>query len=75
MHASNLRWFTRATIFELFENTGFAVTQGYPIIHNRMENMTLAAALKQLSVSVGADPELAFEDAQAEQYIVKAVPV
>ncbi len=75
MHKSTLRWFTRATLFELFKNAGFSVTQGYPVIHNRVENVNLAAALKHLSASVGADPELAFEDAQAYQYVVKAVPV
>jgi hypothetical protein len=75
MHKSTLRWFTRATLFELFKNAGFTISQGYPVIHNRLENVNLAAALKHLSASVGADPELAFEDAQAYQYVVKAIPV
>ena len=75
MHKSTLRWFTRVTLFELFKSAGFMVTQGYPVIHNRVENVNLAAALKHLATSVGADPELAFEDAQAYQYVVKAVPV
>jgi hypothetical protein len=75
MHKSHLRWFTRATLFELFQNAGFAIAQGYPVIHHRMENAMLAAALRQLSISVGADPELAFEDAQPIQYVVRAVPI
>ena len=75
LQKNHLRWFTRATIFELFKNAGFQVVQGYPVIHSRLENATVAAALKQLALSVGADPDLSLEDAQAGQYIVKAIPV
>ena len=71
---SNLRLFTRASIFDLFQNAGFQIAGGFPVIHTRLENQTMIAALKQLAVSVGADPDLAIEDAQACQYIIKAIP-
>ncbi|NRR32670.1 methyltransferase domain-containing protein [Oxalobacteraceae bacterium] len=75
MRSEHLRWFTRATIFELFQKAGFQVVQGAPVVHHPMENPVLADALKQLAGAVGADPELALEDAQAAAYVVKAVPV
>jgi hypothetical protein len=71
---SNLRLFTRASIFDLFQNAGFQIAGGFPVIHTRLENQAMIAALKQLAVSVGADPDLAIEDAQACQYIIKAIP-
>lgn len=75
LQKSHLRWFTRATIFELFQRTGFQVVQGYPVVHSTIENPKLISAIRQFSESVGANPDLAIEDAQAVQYIVKAVPV
>lgn len=75
LHKSHLRWFTRATILELFQRAGFQVVQGYPVIHSSIENPTLIAAIRQFAESVGANPDVAFEDSQAMQYIVKAVPV
>jgi SAM-dependent methyltransferase len=75
LQTSTQRLFTRATIFELFQNAGYRIAQGYPVVHNRIENVQLAGVIKQFASSVGADPELSLEDAQAHQYIVKAVPV
>lgn len=74
MHASHLRWFSRATIFELFHQAGFKVIQGFPVIHERLQNPALLNALGQVALAVGADPAVAMEDAQAVQYIVKAIP-
>ncbi|GJJ05795.1 hypothetical protein RugamoR64_63330 [Duganella rhizosphaerae] len=71
---AHLRWFTRGTIFELFQKAGYQIVQGAPVIHERMENPLLTAALHQLAASVGADPALALEDAQAAAYVIKAVP-
>jgi len=75
LQPSTVHWFTRATMFELFQNAGYRVTQGFPIVHAKIENLTLANAIKQFALSVGANPELALEDSQALQYVVKAVPV
>jgi len=70
-----VHWFTRATMFELFQNAGYRIVQGFPIVHAKIENLTLANAIKQFAISVGANPELTLEDSQALQYVVKAVPV
>ena len=74
MNSNNLRWFTRATIFELFQKTGFTVVQGYPVIHEKLENPKIVEAIKQFSDSVGGQASLSADDAQAVQYIIKAVP-
>jgi hypothetical protein len=74
LNRAHVRWFTRVTIFELFKKAGFEVVQGTPIVHVRLENPVVAAALRQLAASVGADPQLALEDAQAVGFVVKAIP-
>jgi hypothetical protein len=74
LNKSNLRLFTRGTLFELLQNAGFRIVQGYPVIHTPLQNATVIAALKQLAVSVGANPDLAIDDTQPWQYIIKAVP-
>lgn len=74
IHSAHLRWFSRATIFELFHQAGFQVTQGYPVIHDRLQSPALLNALGQVALAVGADPTVAMEDAQAVAFIVKAIP-
>lgn len=71
----HLRWFTRATILELFRNAGFSVVQGYPVINNPIKNEILINAIKQFALAVDANPEVALEDSQPEYYIVKANPI
>jgi SAM-dependent methyltransferase len=71
----NLRWFTRATIYELFQKAGFQVANGFSVIHKQLENQLLSDAIKQLAVSVGVDPNQALQDAQPVQYIFKVVPL
>ncbi|MGO4382522.1 methyltransferase domain-containing protein [Pseudoduganella sp. RAF53_2] len=71
---SHLRWFTRGTMFELFQKCGFTVAGGMPVIHEKLENPNVLDALRQLASSVGADPQLAVDDAQAVAYVIRAVP-
>jgi SAM-dependent methyltransferase len=70
----NRRMFSRGTVFELFQQNGFAVEQGLQIQLAPLQNENIVAAIRQLAVSVGADPELAVSDAQATAYIIRAVP-
>lgn len=67
------RWFSRATIFTLFRNAGFQVVQGAPVIRNRLQNPPLEGALRQIASSMGMDPDLVFEDAQADLFVVRAM--
>ena len=72
--ADNRRMFSRGTLFELLQQTGFAVEQGLQIQLAPLQNENVLAAIRQLAVSAGADPDLAVTDAQATAYIIKAVP-
>nr|WP_315401848.1 methyltransferase domain-containing protein [uncultured Duganella sp.] len=68
------RLFSRATLFELFQHGGFAVSEGLQILDRPLDNPAVAAAVRQLAASVGANPALAVTDAQASAYIVHAIP-
>ena len=71
---SNRRMFSRGTLFELFQQNGFAVEQGLQMQLAPLQNDNVVAAIRQLAVSVGADPDLAVTDAQPTAYIIRAVP-
>lgn len=72
---THIRWFTRATIFELFQSTGFEVIGGYPRIFEEPMREKILPAIRLMAQSVGADPELAVSDSLAMQYVVLAKPV
>jgi hypothetical protein len=72
--AGNRRMFSRATLFELLQQSGFVVEQGLQMLQSPLQNEDVAAAIRQLAVSAGADPDLAVTDAQATAYIIKAMP-
>lgn len=71
---SQRRWFSRATLFALFHHAGFQVVQGVPQIAHRLNNPPLEALMRQIAATMRVDPDLAFEDAQADCYIIRAVP-
>ena len=70
-----VRLFTRATLLELFQQAGFRVDSGFPRITSELKNESVIAAIKLMASGVGANPELALQDALAVQYVIKAVPV
>ena len=71
----SLRGFSRGTIFQLFQQTGYKIIEGTPIIYNRLENQAVLSAMNQFAISLGADSNLCVEDSQAEFYIIKAIPI
>ena len=71
---SQRRLFSRTTLFELFQHSGFAVTQGLQILDSPLENPAIQAAIEQLAASAGAHPGLAVSDAQATAYLIHAIP-
>ena len=72
---TNLRWFTRSTMLELFHQTGWSVVQGLtrtlPVAPKQAQALTGIRAFAQ---ACGVDPELAVDDAQPFQYMFKLVP-
>ena len=71
---THLRFFTRATMFEMFQGAGFTIEQGFPRIFGELKNESIVAAIKLMAVAVGADPELALQDSLPTQYVIKAIP-
>lgn len=70
---THIRFFTRATMLELFKDAGFQIEQGFPRIVGELTNENVKAAIKLMATAVGADPELALQDSLPMQYVVKAV--
>ncbi len=74
MDRTHLRWFTRATMLEMFAGAGFKLEVGFPRIFGEMKNEYVIAAIRSMAIGIGADPDLAVQDSMPLQYVVKAVP-
>lgn len=72
---THLRWFTRITILEMFQQAGFKIVAGASRVFDRPEGKRLVPAIKLMASSAGVDPEVAVKDALAFQYVIRAVPV
>jgi hypothetical protein len=72
---THLRFFTRQTILEMFDHTGFTVTECVPrMISPEPARDLFLPAIEQLARLAGADPKAAAEDAIPIQYVVRAEP-
>lgn len=72
---THIRWFTRTTIIEMFESTGYRITEGFPRIFDEPERGKVLPSIRAMALATGADPERAVDDALPLQWVVKAVPV
>ncbi len=72
---SHLRWFTRATIVEMFEEAGFEIIEGQPRIFDEPARERFLPAIRAMASSAGYDPEMAVSDALPLQYVIRAIPV
>ena len=72
---THLRWFTRLTMLELFQSSGFNVVAGIPRIFPEPGREKFMPAIKLMAELAGANPEVAVADATPLQYVVRAVPV
>ena len=72
---THIRWFTRTTIIELFESCGYMIAQGEPRIFDEPNRDATLAGIRRMAESIGADPNLAVNDALPLQWLIKAVPV
>jgi hypothetical protein len=71
---THIRWFTRKTIIEMLESSGFKVTQ-MTVRLFRNPDPGIIAAIRQMAVAAGTDPDMAEQDAIPFQYVVKASSV
>lgn len=74
MDRTHLRWFTRITLLEMFEKTGWRVEQGLSRNLNAPRQPQMLDAVRGFATALGLDPELAAQDATAFQYVFKLVP-
>ncbi|MDQ6916971.1 MAG: methyltransferase domain-containing protein [Pseudomonadota bacterium] len=72
---THLRWFTRITIIDLFQSTGFRILEGASRIAEDPARQRVIPAIRAMATAAGADPQLAEQDSLAVQYVVKATPV
>jgi 2-polyprenyl-3-methyl-5-hydroxy-6-metoxy-1,4-benzoquinol methylase len=72
---THLRWFTRATIFELFSESGFQIVAGHPRIFDNSSGEKFLEAIRLMATYAGADPNVAVNDSLPLQYVVKAMPI
>lgn len=72
---THLRWFTRQTMIELFEGTGFAIEEGIPRTFEDPNREKFLPFIRGMAEATGADPEMAVTDALPLQYVLRAIPV
>jgi SAM-dependent methyltransferase len=71
---THLRWFTRTTIMDMFQDAGFAIVEETPRIMNEPDREKALPAIRMMASLTGADPERAVLDAIPFQYVVRAIP-
>lgn len=71
---THLRWFTRITIIELFQSSGFRIVDTAPRIFNELGREKVLEAIKAMATSTGADPEQAIMDSAPLQWVIRATP-
>jgi hypothetical protein len=74
MDRTHMRFFTRATMLEMFAGANLKIQQGFPRIFGELKNEHVIAAIRSMAIGVGADPDVAIQDSLPLQYVVKAVP-
>ncbi|HJV74348.1 MAG TPA: methyltransferase domain-containing protein [Noviherbaspirillum sp.] len=71
---THLRWFTRATIIDMFEEARFEIVEGIPRIFDEPARENFLPAIRAMATSMGVDPDMAVDDALPLQYVIRAVP-
>jgi len=71
---SHLRWFTRMTIVEMFNDAGFNIAEGHPRILDEPQREKFLPSVRAMAISIGADGDTAVNDAIPFQYLIRAVP-
>lgn len=72
---THLRWFTRETMFELFQDTGFQVVSAMSRVFALPSDARIMPAIRSLAQASGGNPDQAEQDALAVQFVIKAQPL
>jgi SAM-dependent methyltransferase len=73
MDKTHLRWFTRQTIIEMFNQTGFLIEDGMPRIFDEPQREKFLPTIGEMAKLAGADPQMAISDAIPLQYVIRAI--
>lgn len=71
---THLRWFTRQTIIEMFDQAGFQIEAGMPRIFNEPDRDLFLPIIEQMAKAAGSDPQMAVNDSLPFQYVIRAIP-
>jgi 2-polyprenyl-3-methyl-5-hydroxy-6-metoxy-1,4-benzoquinol methylase len=71
---THLRWFTRTTLLEMFEQAGFAVQAGVARTFHEPQREAVLPAIRAMAAAMGQNAEQAVADALPLQYVIRAVP-
>lgn len=74
MDRTHLRWFTRTTMMEMFESTGWRVVDGVARNLNSPHQQQALGAVRAFALASGLDADLAVRDATPYQLVFRAVP-
>lgn len=74
MDKTHLRWFTRATLLQMFNEAGFKITEGFPRVFDEPQRDKFLAVIDLMARAMGGDPKMAVADAMPIQYVIRAVP-
>lgn len=73
MDKTHLRWFTRQTILEMFNQSGFLIEDGMPRIFDEPQREIFLPVIGDMAKLAGADPQVAISDALPLQYVIRAI--
>lgn len=71
---THLRWFSRQTMIEMFNETGYAIEAGIPRIFNEPQRDSFLPLIEEMARRAGVDPQIAIQDALPLQYVLRATP-
>lgn len=71
---THLRWFTRITMQELFDSSGFRIVEGGSRVMDEPDREKFLAAIKVMARANNVDEEQAAADAIPIQWVVRAEP-
>ncbi len=71
---THVRWFTRVTLIEMFQQAGWRIESGLSRRVPQQPPQALIEGVRAVARAGGADPEQAEQDALVFQYLFKVVP-
>ncbi len=74
MDRTHIRWFTRITMIELFESTGYKIIEGFPRIFNEPMREQYLPSIRAMAQAMGLDPQQSAIDATPLQWVIRAIP-